>query len=291
MFHKFNILTCLSCVFAVYTVHAQDADFTVTELERYEVPWALEFLPDGRLLISEMAGALKLRSADGAIGEITGLPEISHGGQGGFGDVVLHPDFEENNLVYMSYVEPGDGEIWSMGHRNPLGLAFDESGQLWNIEMGPRHGDELNMVERAKNYGYPIVSNGDHYETQSIPDHPLSSRTAVAIRDYGLEISDHGLNPEFDMPSAYWVPAISPSSLMFYSGSEFPEWNGDAFIGGLSGQAVIRVEFDGAAAQEAQRLEVDGRRIRDVEQGPDGAIWVLEDGRRGDGYLFKLTAP
>ena len=182
-------------------------------------------------------------------------------------------------------------EIWSMGHRNPLGLAFDESGQLWNIEMGPRHGDELNMVERAKNYGYPIVSNGDHYETQSIPDHPLSSRTAVAIRDYGLEISDHGLNPEFDMPSAYWVPAISPSSLMFYSGSEFPEWNGDAFIGGLSGQAVIRVEFDGAAAQEAQRLEVDGRRIRDVEQGPDGAIWVLEDGRRGDGYLFKLTAP
>ena len=389
MFHKFNILTCLSCVFAVYTVHAQDADFTVTELERYEVPWALEFLPDGRLLISEMAGALKLRSADGAIGEITGLPEISHGGQGGFGDVVLHPDFEENNLVYMSYVEPGDGdtrgaavaraelslsgnrgeftdlevvwrqvpkvsgqghyghriafgpdgylwissgdrqkfdpsqdlgtnigkvvrlnmdgsvpgdnpfdarggvaaEIWAMGHRNPLVLAFDESGQLWNIEMGPRHGDELNMVERAKNYGYPIVSNGDHYETQSIPDHPLSSRTAVAIRDYGVEISDHGLSPEFDMPSAYWVPAISPSSLMFYSGSEFPEWNGDAFIGGLSGQAVIRVEFDGAAAQEAQRLEVDGRRIRDVEQGPDGAIWVLEDGRRGDGYLFKLTAP
>ena len=389
MFHKINILTCLSCAFVVYTAHAQHADFTVTELERYEVPWALEFLPDGRLLISEMAGALKLRSADGAIGEITGLPEISHGGQGGFGDVVLHPDFEENNLVYMSFVEPGDGdtrgaavaraqlslsgnrgefrdlevlwrqvpkvsgqghyghriafgpdgylwissgdrqkfdpsqdldgtlgkvirlnmdgsipddnpfnahggvaaEIWSLGHRNPLGLAFDESGQLWNIEMGPKGGDELNRIESGANYGYPIVSNGDHYDTQAIPDHPLSYRTAMAIRGHSLDIPDHELHPEFDSPAAYWVPSISPSSLMFYSGSEFPEWNGDAFVGGLSGQAVIRLEFDGETAREAQRLEVDGRRIRDVEQGPDGAIWVLEDGRRGDGYLFKLTAP
>ena len=182
-------------------------------------------------------------------------------------------------------------DIWSFGHRNPLGLAFDAEGQLWNIEMGPNHGDELNRVERAANYGYPIVSNGDHYDTQSIPEHPLSYRTAAAIRDHGLEIPDHDMHPEVDMPSAYWVPAISPSSLMFYSGNEFPDWNGDAFVGGLSSQAIIRVELDGETAQEAQRLEVDGRRIRDVEQGPEGAIWVLEDGRRGDGYLFKLTAP
>jgi len=325
----------------------------------------------------------------GTIGEITGLPEVSYGGQGGLGDIVIHPNFQENNLVYISYVEPGDGdtsgaavaraqlnlsgdggeltnldvlwrqvpkvsgqghyghriafgpdgymwissgdrqkfdpaqdlgtnigkvvrlnmdgsvpddnpfnarggvaaEIWSFGHRNPLGLAFDAEGQLWNIEMGPKHGDELNRVERAANYGYPIVSNGDHYDTQSIPEHPLSYRTAAAIRDHGLEIPDHDMHPEFDMPSAYWVPAISPSSLMFYSGNEFPDWNGDAFVGGLSSQAIIRVELDGETAQEAQRLEVDGRRIRDVEQGPEGAIWVLEDGRRGDGYLFKLTAP
>ncbi|MDG2315450.1 MAG: PQQ-dependent sugar dehydrogenase [Gammaproteobacteria bacterium] len=395
MSRTLKTLVCLSSALAACSgtngqLHAQNTDFVTTRLEQFDVPWALEFLPNGHLMISEGKGVIRLMDTDsGTIGEITGLPEVSYGGQGGLGDVVIHPNFQENNLVYISYVEPGDGdtsgaavaraqlnlsgdggeltnldvlwrqvpkvsgqghyghriafgpdgylwissgdrqkfdpaqdlgtnigkvvrlnmdgsvpddnpfnarggvaaEIWSFGHRNPLGLAFDAEGQLWNIEMGPKHGDELNRVERAANYGYPIVSNGDHYDTQSIPEHPLSYRTAAAIRDHGLEIPDHDMHPEFDMPSAYWVPAISPSSLMFYSGNEFPDWNGDAFVGGLSSQAIIRVELDGETAQEAQRLEVDGRRIRDVEQGPEGAIWVLEDGRRGDGYLFKLTAP
>lgn len=368
-------LAYLACALAAYgaavaPLHAQHAEFTVTEFERYQEPWALEFLPDGRLLISEMGGTLKLRGTEGTIGDITGVPEVSHGGQGGLGDVVLHPDFEQNNLVYISYVEPGENdtrgaavaraqlqlsgnggaltdleviwrqvpkvtgqghyghrivfgpdgylwissgerqkfdpsqdmeanlgkvlrlntdgsvptdnpfyarggttaEIWSLGHRNPLGLAFDASDQLWNVEMGPAGGDELNLVRRGANYGYPIVSNGDHYDGRDIPDHPL--------------------RPEFSPPAAFWTPVISPSSLLFYSGAEFPQWQGDALIGGLSGQAVVRVEIDGETARETQRYEM-GRRIRAVEQGPDGALWLLEDGRqgRGEGTLLRLTAP
>jgi glucose/arabinose dehydrogenase len=159
--------------------------------------------------------------------------------------------------------------------------------------MGPQGGDELNLVQRAANYGYPIVSNGDHYDSQGIPEHSLSQITAMAIRENGLDIPDHPLRPEFAAPAAFWNPAISPSSLMIYSGTEFPEWSGDAFVGGLSSQALVRIEFDGDTAVEAQRFEM-GRRIRAVEQGPDGAIWVLEGGRPGrgaNGHLFKLTAP
>lgn len=371
---KFTLLACLSVALAACTgndgaLYAQHAEFTVTTVGQFDEPWALEFLPDDRLLISEVGGALKLLNSDGSVGEITGLPEVSHGGQGGFGDIVLHPDFSENNLIYVSYVERGDddtsgaavaraqlqlaedggeladleviwrqvpkvtgqghfghrivfgpdgylwissgerqkfdpsqdmesnlgkivrlnvdgstpsdnpffesggvtAEIWSLGHRNPLGLAFDESGRLWNIEMGPMGGDELNLVRRGANYGYPIVSNGDHYDGRDIPDHHT--------------------RPEFATPAAFWDPVISPSSLMFYSGSEFPDWRGDAFVGGLSSESLVRIEFDGESAHEAQRFDM-GRRVRAVEQGPDGAIWVLEGGRPGrggDGYLLKLT--
>ena len=373
---KFKTLACLTFALTACTgtdgsLNAQHPEFTVTTVGQFDEPWALEFLPDGRLLVSEVGGGLKLLNADGGIGEITGLPEVNHGGQGGFGDVVLHPDFRNNNLVYMSFVERGNGatsgaavaraqlelagdggeftdmeviwrqvpkvtgqghfghrivfgpngylwissgerqkfdpaqdmnanlgkilrlnddgsipndnpfferggvtaEIWSLGHRNPLGLAFDQSGRIWNVEMGPMGGDEVNLVRRGANYGYPIVSNGDHYDGRDIPDHHT--------------------RPEFAAPAVFWNPVISPSSLMFYSGSEFPDWRGDAFIGGLSSQALVRVEFDGESAREAQRFDM-GRRIRAVEQGPDGAIWLLEGGRPGrggNGYLLKLTAP
>jgi glucose/arabinose dehydrogenase len=163
-------------------------------------------------------------------------------------------------------------QIWSLGHRNPLGLAFDAAGRLWNVEMGPQGGDELNLVRRGENYGYPIVSNGDHYGGRDIPD--------------------HAMRPEYAAPAAFWNPVISPSSLMFYSGSEFPEWHGDAFIGGLSSEALVRIEFEGTEAREAERFRM-GQRIREVEQGPDGAIWLLEDERRnpGRGRLLRLTAP
>jgi glucose/arabinose dehydrogenase len=136
--------------------------------------------------------------------------------------------------------------------------------------MGPAGGDELNLVERGANYGYPIVSEGDHYG--------------------GREIPDHHTRPEYRAPVIAWSPVISPSSLMFYSGSEFPELRGSALIGGLSSRSLVRVEFDGDSAREAERFELDAR-IREVEQGLDGAIWVLEDGKRGSlGRLLRLSA-
>jgi glucose/arabinose dehydrogenase len=359
---------------------AQNAAFTTTRIARLEEPWAMTFLPDGRVLVTEKRGALKIVSAEGGrIADVTGVPQVAYGGQGGFGDVVLHPRFADNALVYVSFAEPGRGgeagaavaraklaldssgggklegleviwrqvpkvggqghyghriafapdghlyissgerqkfdpaqdmngnlgkivrlnddgsvpadnpfasgksapsaaaasagegvsaQIWSLGHRNPLGLAFDPQGRLWNVEMGPRGGDELNLVERGANYGWPIVSNGDHYSGQPIPDHPT--------------------RPEFHAPAVFWNPVISPSSLMFYSGSEFPEWRGNAFIGGLSSQSLVRIEFQGASAREAERFAM-GAEIRGVRQGPDGAIWLLQDGR--DGRLLRLTNP
>jgi glucose/arabinose dehydrogenase len=160
-------------------------------------------------------------------------------------------------------------EIWSLGHRNPLGLAFDGNGRLWNSEMGPANGDELNLVQRGANYGYPKVSNGDHYDGRDIPDHAPGDG--------------------FEAPKAYWVPSISPGSLMIYSGDLFPGWKGDAFLGALGGMALVRVDLDGEKASMADEWPM-GARIREVEQGPDGAIWLLEDEREGGGgRLLKLT--
>lgn len=340
--------------------------FSAETVASFDEPWALSFLPDGRLLVSEKPGTLRLVDvATGRAGEVTGVPQVAYGGQGGFGDVVPHPQFADNGLVYISYAEAGDGntagaalaratlvtddagggaledveviwrqvpkvsgqghyghrilfgddgklwigsgerqkfdpaqdmasnlgkvlrfnddgsvpadnpfagqgevaaQVWSLGHRNPLGIAFDGHGQLWDIEMGPKGGDELNKVERGANYGYPIVSNGDHYDGRPIPDHDT--------------------RPEFNKPAITWTPVISPSSLIFYSGDVFPEWKGNAFAGGLSSQSLVRIQFEGDRAWEAERFEM-GARIRGVRQGPDGALWVIEDGK--DGRLLRLT--
>jgi glucose/arabinose dehydrogenase len=317
------------------------------------------------LLITGREGRLLLVTQDGVKSEpITGTPDVDYGGQGGLGDVILHPDYSQNHMIYLSYAESGDddlrgaaviraklsltegggalndveviwrqvpkvkgrghfghrmafstdgylyissgerqkfdpaqnmqanlgkilrlnddgsvpsdnpfaadggvtAQIWSLGHRNPLGIAFDAQGQLWNIEMGPKGGDELNRVLRGKNYGYPIVSNGDHYD--------------------GKEIPDHDTRPEFEKPKVWWTPVISPASFIIYSGELFPEWQGDGFITGLSSQSLVRIEFDGAAAREAERFAM-GERIRAVKQGPNGAIWLLEDEKGG--RLLKLT--
>ena len=344
---------------------AQSQPFDVTPIAQFNEPWAMTFLPDGRMLVTEKRGRLYVVDQSGEKSRyFEEVPNVDYRGQGGLGDVILHPDYENNGWVYLSYAEGGIGntrgaavarcrlvfrnnggylddveviwrqnpkvtddghyghrmafdsdgylfissgerqkfdpsqhmtgnlgkivrirddgsvpednpfadrgdvtaEIWSLGHRNPLGLAFDDSGRLWNTEMGPLHGDELNLVVKGRNYGYPIVSDGDHYNGDPIPDHDT--------------------RPEFEAPKISWVPTIAPAGMIFYSGNQFPDWRGSAFIAGLASRALIRIEFDGDTAREAERLDL-GKRIREVEQGPDGNLWVLED--RDGGRLLKLT--
>jgi glucose/arabinose dehydrogenase len=157
-------------------------------------------------------------------------------------------------------------QVWTLGHRNPLGLAFAPDGRLWEVEMGPQGGDELNLIERGRNYGYPRVSNGNHYDGRDIPDHRPGDG--------------------FEPPKIWWTPVISPGDMMIYSGAMFPQWRGDALIGGLSSQALVHVDVDGGNAREAERWDM-GHRIREVEQGPDGAVYLLEDG--AGGRLLRLT--
>ena len=158
--------------------------------------------------------------------------------------------------------------FWTLGHRNALGLSFNAAGQLWAHEMGPRHGDELNLITKGNNYGWPEVSEGRHYSGTAIPSHKA--------------------RPEFTPPKAFWVPTIAPSGLIFYDGDEFPQWQGHGFIGGLKSRALIRIAFDGDQAVEAERFEW-GKRVRDVALAPDGSIWVIEDGNNG--RLIRFTNP
>jgi glucose/arabinose dehydrogenase len=169
-----------------------------------------------------------------------------------------------------SFAWPGPNltpaETWSSGHRNPYGLAFTPDGRLWETEMGPRGGDELNLILPGRDYGWPAVSNGDNYDGSDIPDHPTQ--------------------PRLEPPKLWWNPSISPSSLLVYTGNLFPHWKGSGFIGALSGEALIRVTFDGARAHKAEQFDMSTR-IRFVGQGPDGAIWLLEDG--SPGRLLRLV--
>jgi len=358
----------LAIPFALLFVACATADdeppFATEIIAEFDEPWAMAFLPDGRLLVTEQKGRLFIVTQGGEKSSpVAGVPDVDYGGQGGFGDVALHPDYAANGIVYLSYAEAGRGntrgaavararlvlndeggrledlqviwrqvpkvkgrghyghrllfsddgdlfvasgerqkfdpaqdmrsnlgkivrlnddgtvprdnpffvnggvtaEIWSLGHRNPLGIAFDASGQLWNVEMGPRGGDELNRVIRGMNYGYPVVSNGRHYSGKNIPDHDT--------------------RPEFEAPKAWWTPVISPGGFIIYGGTLFPDWQGDGLIAGLSSESLVRIEFDGDKAREAARFDM-GKRMRAIVQGPKGAIWMLEDGRGG--RLLKL---
>ncbi len=157
-------------------------------------------------------------------------------------------------------------EIWSYGHRNILGMDWDAEGRLWEVEHGPAGGDELNLVQRGANYGWPIRSNGEHYNGDPIPDHS----------------ADDG----FAQPVISWTPVIAPGDMILYSGEMFGAWQGQALIAGLSTRALVRVAIEGDSAREIARHEFD-RRLRSVEQGPDRAIWIAEDGE--DGRVLKLT--
>ncbi len=161
-----------------------------------------------------------------------------------------------------------DPAIWSYGHRNLLGIAFDKGGRLWEQEMGPKGGDEVNLIKPGLNYGWPKVSNGSHYDGRDIPDHAPGDG--------------------YEAPKVSWNPVISPGGLLYYSGTLFPQWQGSLFIGGLSSQSLVRVKLDGEKAEKADQWDM-GARIREVEQCPDGALWLLEDGGKSEGRLLKLT--
>lgn len=337
--------------------------FTTTQVAKFDSPWAMDFLPGSGVpltnaaLVTERSGTLWLLDvATGRRQQVSGVPSVQVGGQGGLGDVVAHPDFAGNQRIYLSYAEAGAGRtsgaavgygrlvlgegpprlenfkvIWrqtpkvegnghfghriafapdgtmfvtsgdrqkmqpaqdpnsdlgkiihmtaegqriggryyTMGHRNPLGIAFAPDGRLWSSEMGPRHGDELNLIVRGKNYGWPEVSYGSHYGEEDIPDEHRSRG--------------------FEEPKLWWNPAISPGSLLIYTGDMFPQWKGDALLGGLSGQNFLRVDIDGDKARKAGEWDMKAR-IRAVDQGPDGAVYLLEDGRSpGQGRLLRLT--
>jgi glucose/arabinose dehydrogenase len=173
--------------------------------------------------------------------------------------------------VVSTYTFPGPNltpsETWSVGHRTPYGLAFGPDGRLWELEHGPKGGDELNLIQRGKNYGWPLVSYGMNYN--------------------GVPIASPDTRPDLVKPVIYWVPVIAPGNLMFYKGSMFPKWNGSALISGLVTLGIIRVTFDGkGGATDVQRWSL-GKRIRDIEEAPDGSLWVLEDAQPGG--LYRLT--
>jgi glucose/arabinose dehydrogenase len=331
----------------------------VTVVDGLEHPWGIAFLPDGRALVTERPGRLRVVGADGALSEpLGGVPAVDAVKQGGLLDVALDPDFASNGLVYLSYAEKRDGgngttvargrlgergleavevifrqqpavdsghhfgsrlvfardgrlfvtlgernsarakaqtldnhlgkvvrierdgrvppdnpfvgragalpEIWSYGHRNIQGAALHPTtGELWTNEHGPKGGDELNLDLPGLNYGWPKVSYGVEYS--------------------GATISESGTAPGIEAPVHHWVPSIATSGLLFYTGERFPEWRGSAFVGGLSSKQVARLEMDGNRVVREERLleGVVKERVRDVEQGPDGLIYLLTDEAKG----------
>jgi len=173
--------------------------------------------------------------------------------------------------VVSTYTFPGPNltpaETWSTGHRTPYGLAFAPDGRLWELEHGPRGGDELNLIQRGKNYGWPLVSYGFNYD--------------------GVPIPSPDTRPDLARPVIYWVPVIAPGNLMFYKGSMFPQWNGSALLSGLVSEAIVRVTFDSKGGATAVQRWSIGKRIRDIEEAPDGSLWMLEDAEPGG--LFRIT--
>jgi glucose/arabinose dehydrogenase len=336
----------------------------VTVAEGLEHPWGVAFLPDGRALVTERPGRLRIVGADGKLGApLEGVPAVSATGQGGLLDVQLDPEFAKNRLVYLSYAEPREGgngtavargmltergldgvqvifrqdvtingrhhfgsrlvfdgngrlfvtlgdrnseraraqaldshigkvvrierdgtvpadnpfvgradakpEIWSYGHRNVQGAALHPvTGELWTNEHGPRGGDELNRTLAGLNYGWPKVTYGVEYSGKTISESPTA--------------------PGIEPPVHYWVPSIATSGMLFYTGSQFPKWRGNAFVGGLASQQLSRLEMDGnkVVSEEVLLKGVLNQRVRDVEQGPDGYLYLLTD--EDNGKLLRL---
>ena len=177
--------------------------------------------------------------------------------------------------VLRTYTFPGPNltpsETWSSGHRTPYGLAFAPDGRLWEVEHGPRGGDELNLIEPGKNYGWPLVSYAVNYD--------------------GVPIDSPDTHPELTKPVIYWTPVIAPGNLIFYNGAMFPQWKGSALISGMGTKSLLRITFDGkGGATPTDRWDV-GFRDRDVEVAPDGALWILEDAMGGGVYRATPKQP
>ncbi len=366
------ILTALSLAVLTTTACGQyksaDYDFEVTTIaEGLENAWSIAFLPGGEMLVSERPGRLRVikngRLQDSAV---TGLPDVHARGQGGLLDVVPHPDFATNRMLYISYSKPQGGtasttavirgryengaltgveeifeavsegrghygsrlafdgngylfitvgdrqappsgnlethpaqdrsnhhgtinrihddgriptdnpfvgtagvqpSIWSYGHRNPQGLAFHpETGDLWANEHGPQGGDEFNLIEPGKNYGWPVIGYGVNYRS-------------------GTVIHEGTHRDGMEQPKHFWVPSIATSGLLIYSGDVFPEWKGSAFVGGLAGAQIARLELDGQSVDLEETLVKGIGRVRDIRQGPDGHIYIAIDAAGGKSIL------
>jgi glucose/arabinose dehydrogenase len=348
--------------------HSSAGDLAVQTMARgLDHPWALAFLPDGRMLVTERPGRMRLIAKDGTLSPpLGGVPKVFASGQGGLLDVVLDRGFAQNHTVYFCYAEPVDGrgrtvlararlldegtprldavqvifrqagplssgnhfgcrivqtaddnlflttgdhftsrdqaqnlgddlgkiirirpdgsappdnpfvgragakpEIWSYGHRNAQGLVLDPAtGKLWEHEHGPRGGDEVNIIERGKNYGWPVIGYGIDYS--------------------GAKIHESTHKPGMEQPLKYWVPSIAPSGMTFYTGDLFAAWRGSLFLGALVSQVLVRLEIDGDKVVKEERLLQQLReRIRDVRQGPDGALWLATD--NSSGRILRLA--
>lgn len=338
-----------------------------TLVKNLEHPWGMAFLPDGRLLITERPGRLRIYSKGKVSPPVSGIPAVYANGQGGLLDVEIDPDFPKNQLVYLTYAEAGtdnmagtavmrgkltgyalentrvlfrqtpklssgahfgsrlvfdksgslfvtlgennnritaqyldhhqgkvirikpDGsipednpfagkgdarpEIWSYGHRNPQGAALNPwTGKLWVHEHGPKGGDEINIPRAGKNYGWPKITYGINYNGLDIPE-------AVSNKAPGME-----------QPIYYWVPSIAPSGMTFYDGDRQDPWCGNLFVGALAGQMLVRLEIkDDKIIREERLLKELGYRIRDVQAGPDGSLYLITDA--ANGKLLKIDPP
>jgi aldose sugar dehydrogenase len=362
----FIALGCAPC--AAQVVRSSAGDIAVeTVAKGLDHPWAFAFLPDGRLLVTERPGRMRIVGKDGKLSApLAGVPKVFASGQGGLHDVVLDRNFADNNTIYFCYAEPAGGgartalararlveegaprlddvrvifrqegplssgnhfgcrivqapdnnlfltlgehftsrdqaqnlgnhlgkivrirpdgsvppdnpfvgradakpEIWSYGHRNPQGLALHPAtGKLWEHEHGPRGGDEVNIIEKGKNYGWPVIGYGIDYS--------------------GARIHASTHKPGMEQPVWYWVPSIAPSGMAFSTGGMFPAWRGNLLVGALAGQILVRLELDGEKVVREERLLRELReRIRDVREGPDGTIWLATDS--SSGRILRLT--
>ena len=361
----FYFILLQSAMAEMSIIGSSNSTLKIEKVAVFDEPWALTFINQNDLLVSTKKGKLWLVEKDGTKSAIEGLPEITYGGQGGLGDILPHPNFKQNNLLYLSFVtsknngrtrgakviraqlkngkllnhqliweqfphtrgrghfshrlafgpldssqkgmlfiSSGDRQImhpaqtfdnnlgkiirlhddgripvdnpytdmgfpantiWTLGHRNVLGLSFSPDNELWANEMGPLHGDELNLISKGENYGWPLVSEGNHYNGRHIPS--------------------HSTNDDFTPPVKYWVPTIAPSSLVFVPNTKDSNWSGNAVMTGLKSKAIFRLEIKNNKVIHQEKFYI-GNRIRALTIGHDFTLWAIEDG--GAGRLLKL---